>query len=203
MKRIVIINGVGGAGKDALCEFAAQHYHANNISKVENISSIDPIKKIAKKAGWHGKKDEKSRKFLSDLKAVFVAYNDYPTKWLVKKTLQFLDDEYNILLFVHIREAAEIQKYIDSVNNYVNKNTVFTVLIKDDSSETVWHNASDDNVENFNYDFIFHNKKNTYVSQEESIRRSGESFVKMLDQHVFRDYNSGDDTIRVNKVTES
>ena len=43
--------------------------------KVENISSITPIKDLAKLCGWGGEKNEKSRKFLSDLKQLLIDYN--------------------------------------------------------------------------------------------------------------------------------
>jgi adenylate kinase family enzyme len=64
-KLAFVINGSGGAGKDTLCELAAKHF------KTVNVSSIDPIKKIARENGWNGEKDLKSRKFLADLKQVF------------------------------------------------------------------------------------------------------------------------------------
>ena len=44
-KIVIIINGVGGAGKDTLCDLASKHY------KVKNISAITPIKEIAQKCG--------------------------------------------------------------------------------------------------------------------------------------------------------
>ena len=50
-KLIVVINGRGGVGKDTLCSFVSDNYN------VMNISSIDPIKEIAKTIGWDGKKD--------------------------------------------------------------------------------------------------------------------------------------------------
>jgi Lrp/AsnC family leucine-responsive transcriptional regulator len=43
-KLVVVINGAGGVGKDTLCSFAAQEY------KVRNISSVDPIKELAKES---------------------------------------------------------------------------------------------------------------------------------------------------------
>lgn len=49
-KIVIIINGRGGVGKDTLCDFAAKHY------KVENISSITPIKDLAKLCGGVEKK---------------------------------------------------------------------------------------------------------------------------------------------------
>ena len=61
-KVVIVINGAGGVGKDTLCELASLHF------KVFNVSSITPIKEIASMCGWSGAKDDKSRKFLSDLK---------------------------------------------------------------------------------------------------------------------------------------
>ena len=61
-KITVIINGVGGCGKDTLVEMLSSH------RKVKNISSITPVKKIAEHCGWLGEKTDKARKFLSDLK---------------------------------------------------------------------------------------------------------------------------------------
>ena len=74
-KAVIVINGAGGVGKDTLCNMAKSEF------RIDNISSITPIKRIAKMCGWNGKKDDKSRRFLSDLKLLCVEYNDYPTLW--------------------------------------------------------------------------------------------------------------------------
>ena len=66
-KQVVIINGVGGVGKDSICEIVAQIY------RVKAVSSIDPIKQIALLGGWNY--DDKSlagRKILSDIKLAFI-----------------------------------------------------------------------------------------------------------------------------------
>ena len=104
-KLVIVINGAGGVGKDTLCELASKHF------KVKNISSITPVKKIAADCGWNGEKDDKARKFLSDLKRVLVEYNDYPTAWALSEYKKFLssDDE---VMFVHIREGEEIEKFV-------------------------------------------------------------------------------------------
>lgn len=147
MKKIVIIiNGTGGAGKDTLCEIAAKHY------KTSNISSITPIKKIARENGWNGEKDAKSRKFLADLKQLFAEYNDLPTRYLFDQYRLFLesDDE---LLFAHIREKAEIDKFKDLVDT-----PCVTLLVERKSDkEEKWGNASDDEVRDYDYDFVFEN----------------------------------------------
>ena len=96
-KRIVIINGKGGVGKDTLCDVIAKKYI------VKNVSSITPIKEIARIGGWQGGKENKDRKFLADLKNLFVEYNDLPFVYLKKEMESFLQAKEEIL-FVHIRE---------------------------------------------------------------------------------------------------
>ena len=65
-KTVIVINGVGGVGKDTLCDIASKYY------KVMNVSSVDPIKDAARILGWDGAKEPKDRKFLSDLKKSHV-----------------------------------------------------------------------------------------------------------------------------------
>ena len=101
-KIVIVINGAGGVGKDTLCELAAKHF------KVKNISSITPIKEIATMCGWDGQKDDKSRKFLADLKELCVQYNDNPTVWASREYKEFLAGDFEIM-FVHIREPKELQ----------------------------------------------------------------------------------------------
>ena len=108
-KLVIVINGSGGVGKDTLCELAAEHY------KVKNVSSITPIKEIAALCGWDGKKDDKSRKFLSDLKRLCVEYNDYPTVWAREQYEDFKTGCEEIM-FVHIREPEEIAKFVKATN---------------------------------------------------------------------------------------
>lgn len=145
-KIVIIINGVGGAGKDTICDLAAKHY------KVKNISAITPIKDIAQNYGWNGEKDAKSRKFLSDLKRVFIDYNDLPTKYLYGQYKEFLESK-NEILFVHIREKEEIEKFKQLVDIRCK-----TLLINRHNIDVEkWGNTSDDEVKNYQYDFYFEN----------------------------------------------
>lgn len=145
-KIVIIINGVGGAGKDTICDLAAKHY------KVKKISAITPIKDIAQNYGWNGEKDARSRKFLSDLKRVFIDYNDLPTKYLYDQYRNFLESK-NEILFVHIREKEEIEKFKKLVDIRCK-----TLLINRQNIDVEkWGNASDDEVRNYQYDFYFEN----------------------------------------------
>ncbi|HZK20818.1 MAG TPA: hypothetical protein VFC76_00925 [Oscillospiraceae bacterium] len=146
-KLCIIINGKGGVGKDTLCEMAAQMY------KVHNISSITPIKEIARSYGWQGEKDLKSRRFLAELKRVFVEYNDLPNNYLISEYNEFLQSE-NDILFVHIREKHEIEKFKKSTNN---KPVTLLVTRNSLNKDKAYGNKADDFVEDFSYDYIFDN----------------------------------------------
>ena len=155
-KTVIVINGSGGVGKDTLCDIAADRF------SVWNISSIDPIKELAAISGWNGDKSDRSRKFLADLKQLTVTYNDYPLRWLMARYETFLTDEHDIL-FVHIREPKEIEKFVKAIRAVDGK--ILTLLVrggerlKNSRGDKAYGNAADDNVEKYDYDYIFVNDK--------------------------------------------
>ncbi len=148
-KAVIVINGAGGVGKDTLCDAAAVKF------KTENISSIMPIKEIAAFCGWNGEKDNKSRKFLSDMKRLCAEYNDFPTNWAKARFEDFLKGDAEIL-FVHIREAEEIEKFVSATGGVAK-----TLLIRGGERFKQkcggYGNISDDGVENYSYDYYFNN----------------------------------------------
>lgn len=160
-KNVVIINGKGGVGKDTLCEYIGKNY------KIRNVSSITPIKEIGKQYGWNGGKTEKDRRFLSDLKQAFIKYNDLPTNYLLGQYVEFMMNQDESIMFVHIREPEEIQKFKDRING-----NCYTILIHRDAVEKTYGNDSDDLVNDYNYDMDFYNNA--------SIEESGESFMSSL-----------------------
>lgn len=160
-KKVVIINGKGGVGKDTLCEFIGKKY------KIRNVSSITPIKEIGKQYGWDGGKSEKDRRFLSDLKQAFIEYNDLPTNYLLGQYVEFMMTQDESIMFVHIREPEEIQKFKDRING-----NCYTILIHRDAVEKTYGNDSDDRVNDYHYDMDFYNNA--------SIEESGESFMSSL-----------------------
>ncbi len=148
-KTVIVINGAGGVGKDTLCDFAAKHF------KTKNISSITPIKEIASRCGWSGKKDDKSRKFLADLKRLTVDYNDLPTRWALEEYKAFLSSDEQVM-FVHIREPEEIEKFVRATDGAAK-----TLLVRGGvrMRRTEYGNAADDEVENYVYDYYFVNDR--------------------------------------------
>lgn len=162
-KLVVVINGKGGVGKDTLCKIAAEKYN------VSVISSITPIKNIARQFGWNGEKDEKSRRFLSELKRVFIEYNNLPNNYLVDEYKKFLKDE-NIILFVHIRENNQIDLFKKSIDG-----KCVTLLVRRKQKGMLeYGNYSDDFVEDYQYDYYYDNS----VSLEETRK----NFIELIDQ---------------------
>ena len=151
-KQIFIINGSGGVGKDTFVELVSTELNdtLKRFHTVINFSSIDKIKEIAKAIGWNGEKFEKDRKFLSDLKALASEYCDMPFNSMKNKVNEFLKDEESICLFLHIREPEEIEK---AVKEFGAK----TILIVRNSVKHITSNIADNNVFNYNYDFVVDN----------------------------------------------
>ena len=148
-KLTVVINGKGGVGKDTLCDAVALHLPTCNIS------SITPIKEIARTFGWNGEKDLRSRRFLAELKRVFSEYNDLPNRYLIEQYHAFLESDSRIL-FVHIREADQIQAFVDGIGG-----DCITLLIRRDIPEVAggYGNHADDDVESYPYDYTFDNNR--------------------------------------------
>ena len=143
MKKIVIINGTGGCGKDTFVDICSKY------KKVYNFSSIDSLKEIARIIGWNGSKSDKDRKFLSDLKKLTTEYNDFAFN-NIKDAINNFNNSNDELMFIHIREPEEIKKVVD-------KFKVKTLLIKRENQELIKTNNSDAFVLNYNYDYIIIN----------------------------------------------
>jgi hypothetical protein len=169
-KIVIVINGKAQTGKDTLCDFVINYYHA------EKRSSITPILKIARENGWDGVKDNKSRKFLSDLKRAFVDFNNLPNKYLLEECDQFLIGN-NDILFVHIRESDQIKDFLANVKDSCHCCTLLVSNTRDDKS-VLWGNDSDDNADNYPYDYIYNNIK----PLEEAKKDFMEFFQKILQE---------------------
>lgn len=140
--RVFVINGTGGSGKDTFVEFFRSFY-----PKTVNISTIDPVKAIARMCGWDGSKTEKNRKFLSDLKDLLTEWNDVPFKDVKTKVESFGESEGYV--FIHCREPKEI----DKLKNEFNAKTILIKRFK----ENITSNHADAEVDNYDYDYVVNN----------------------------------------------
>ncbi len=151
-KQIFIINGSGGVGKDTFVELVSTELNdtLKKFHTVENFSSVDKVKEIAIEIGWDGKKREKDRKFLSDLKNLSSNYCDMPFQSMKNKVNEFIKNDENKFLFLHIREPEEI---IRAVKEFDAK----TILVVRDTVKYITSNMADKNVFNYDYDYVIQN----------------------------------------------
>ena len=150
-KKVVIINGSGGVGKDSFID-AIRKY-----ATVVNYSSVEMIKWLARCAGWDGVKDDKGRKFLSDLKRVTTEYNDLSYRCTLEVAKAFVRESKDAeILFIHVREPEEIERIKTSIREMLNA-FVVTLLITRESVSAIVSNASDKNVLSYNYDYCCKN----------------------------------------------
>lgn len=166
---IIIINGKSGVGKDTLISACDRNLVCGTENHyVYNISSIDPIKKIAEFGGWNGVKDEKGRKLLNILKKAFTEYDDTPLYKTLAEVLsihQTFDYFGEPVVFIHIREPEEIQKMVDTTREMGIR--TFTLLVRrTEIDEGGFVNIGDEKVEDYGYDFIFNNNDEIDMSKE-------------------------------------
>lgn len=143
-KYIFITNGMARCGKDSFAAFM------NEIIPTLKYSSIDEIKRIAKECGWDGKKDEKSRRFLSDLKILTSEYNELPFTAIARKVDEFKNDHLHQVMLIDIREPDEIEKAKNAFG-------ATTILIRSNRVKNITSNIADANVFNYKYDFEIEN----------------------------------------------
>lgn len=168
MKKVFIINGAAGVGKDTFVEIAKYKIFIKTGLPTYNISSVDNVKTAAKILGWDGEKDARGRKFLSDLKDLSTTNYQGPYNYMLDQ----VNTKTKGIFFLHIREPSEIKYFVD---NYCDK--VETIIVKRDNIET-FENHADKNVDNFNYDYIILNVG------------SIEDLVNVVDKFIERELNN-------------
>lgn len=164
-KTVIVINGRGGVGKDTLCDIVAKCH------PTINISSITPYKVVAQQLGWKGEKSDRARKFLSELKKISIEYNDYSTAYLFANWKSFMQSNYSVM-FVHIREPEEIDKFKRLVPN------VKTLLVDSKRVQREFGNSSDDNVMTYDYDYVYMN--------DNPLDEVADNFLKFFEEYILK-----------------
>lgn len=107
-KFIFIINGAPESGKDTFIKCIKNYYKRGGVM---NISSIDIVKDMLIPI-IGDRKGQNERKLLSSVKSALIEYDDFPTKYLMEKLASFMIDDEMRMMFIHIREPKEIDKFI-------------------------------------------------------------------------------------------
>lgn len=139
-KRIIVINGKGGSGKDTLVhEFhkkVSKEYHSDICM---NITSIRPVELLigeirslsdefsAPVCKYETKKSDEYRMLMHTLKTETDKYCDLSYSYLMNVvTKKWLNDINVKWLFVHIREPENIERFVSSmkaIQNYILMNS--------------------------------------------------------------------------------
>ena len=149
MKKIFILNGSGGVGKDTFVKYVNAYTSILKRITCDHTSSIKLVKSYAHNLGWRGDKTEKDRKFLSDLKVALTEYDDSPFTDLRNYVYDFRKSRWDIL-FIDIREPEEIERAKKEFD-------AKTILIKSDRVEHVTSNMADAGVFDYEYDIVIEN----------------------------------------------
>lgn len=105
MNNIFIINGMAGVGKDSFVNAL------NQIIPTLHVSIVGQVKQLAEEIGWDGKKDEKGRKLLCDLKKITDEYDDRNFKYIEKIVKNFKKGVYkHKVLCIDMREPKDIER---------------------------------------------------------------------------------------------
>lgn len=153
MARIYVVNGTGGVGKDTFVDFCLRILG----DRARKMSTVDLVKEIATMLGWDGTKNEKNRKFLSDLKDLLTKWGDIPWKDIQKKISEFeiklrgvnIDPDTGAV-FIFSREPAELKRFRDELNARI-------ILVTNPRVPLIQSNHADAEVLDFDYDVTIDN----------------------------------------------
>ena len=146
MKKVYVTNGSAENGKDSFADFVGK-----NISTYK-YSSIDLVKEMFEVVGVSKKeKTEKKRRLWSDGKDLLTEYDDIPFKDVTSIVTDFKNNKIEAeVLLIDIREPEEIARAVETFG-------AETILIRNPNVRKIESNHADQNVENYNYDYIIEN----------------------------------------------
>lgn len=172
MKRLVIINGKGGTGKDTFVVLCRELIEYPSY----NFSIVDSVKDIAVQMGWmeYDKSDE-ARLFLSNLKDSWETFNQGPINKIKARLTGDCNEK--CIYFLHMRspnEIATIKSFAENINY-----DVITLLVtaKENSKyDGKIKNHADDNVDKMIYDYYIKNDATIM-----DLKEKAESFIRILE----------------------
>ena len=152
MVKVVIVNGMPESGKTTMqkiCRDTLKLIHWECAIE----SSVDWVKDIAKYAGWNGVKDDKARRFLSELKSALTNWDDAVLRHLIDVVDSYHYTGRDFVIFIDIREPYEIEKAKEAFN-------ASTLIVRRPQVEcNTYNNSSDMAVFDYKYDYIIWNDR--------------------------------------------
>lgn len=156
VSNVFVINGKAGVGKDTFVNYVACYAYTRNYSTIDDLKMISELY-----FGYdNNRKTDKDRKFLSDFKKLVNEYCDFSFQRLTK-FLEVNNSKFDAI-FIHCREIDEIKRIKENID-------CRTILItsRRDIHE-VTNNASDANVELYEYDITIDNSGSMFDLQDKA-----------------------------------
>ena len=190
MRKLVITNGTGGAGKDTFCQMVKKELEEIGF-ETWRYSYVDFARNMLHEFADidTSKKTDKDRKLLAAINRALEEYDDIPFKdccSLINDFLLSFQNRYEPMtdtyekndtdfIFLDVRSPEIIDRFKEKYNN------VYTVLV--DNGKLTDSAPEDLNVNNYDYDYTINNKGTlcdleqqahdfvTYILNQEDTRR--------------------------------
>ena len=158
---VVIINGYPRSGNDTFIEMCRKYCTDNEMAYVVDMSTIDPVKEALHSLGWSGDKTIAARNMLSDLKKFWIEEcNGGPLRYTIDYILKLIGNYAgnDVILFIQIREASEIDSTVDMLKVMRDKFSLdYTTLVIRRNTDTIATNYSDKYVDRYQYNMGVNN----------------------------------------------
>ena len=157
MKKIFILNGSGGVGKDTFVYCVKDYVIRIKGKYVEHISSVSEVKKKAKQLGWDGEKDEKGRTLLQYVGTDIIG-TKRPGYWVmfIVDLLRLFENEWDYVIIPDCRYPIEYETM---------RNNFDTTLIRVERpyfdnglTEAQKNHPSEVAMDNYAFEYIIENK---------------------------------------------
>lgn len=173
LPQLYIVNGKPTSGKDTFVNFCLDKLDAYG----DVLSSVEPIKEMAKQYGWNSEKDVFSRNSLAQIKEILDDWLN-ATFVITRDRLFGLNnfaESYNLpsekfVLFIFVREPHNIEQIVNKLN-------AKTILVQRDVICDITNDA-DGCTENWNYDYIIDNNGTI-----DELKLLADRFVKEVCKH--------------------
>jgi|GEM_PF-2977265 hypothetical protein len=180
MNQFYVINGRPKIGKDTFVSIVKEHLTESNYL-VHNISTMEPLLKFIDDLGLNKEKTLKNRKMFSLLKEA-VDIQGYTFSRTKEKICEICKENknYNNIIFIHCREPKEIDKYVE----FLHAKTILITSPEIEKLQIDYGNNSDNNVNNYNYDYIINNHKPIKIKNQQEIneiyKKTVEDFINYV-----------------------
>lgn len=167
---VMLINGVGGTGKNTFVDELTKHCAVRYISTIDHVrTAADVLIGIEADYGCtegvdhRANKDDKYRSFLHDIKEAWTEFSDNPNqvtvnmvKAIIGNAVSYGSDWYDLIV-IDCREGKNIEK----IKTELEENCgliVLTTLIRGINDPEQYTNGGDRYVYNYKYDITITNK---------------------------------------------